>query len=180
MIIIVIITWPIWILFIYAIAFASGLAYRGNYFVFLEAFYAEFSETLKKIIDLISPFMSLILFGVCGFYSLYMVEMGFYEHSPTLQVIMVVPFLSILILSLSISYFSLLVFLKKIKFWKSWFYCWLVFLSFVFAFDFPLHFLWVYPVWFTFFSKELHWWLCPSRCTLVLMFLFYWVSLVLL
>tara|TARA_B100001250_G_C19557096_1_gene681640 strand:- start:232 stop:699 length:468 start_codon:yes stop_codon:yes gene_type:complete len=107
------------ILFIYAIAFSSGLAYRGNYFVFLEAFYAEFSETLKKIIDLISPFMSLILFGVCGFYSLYMVKMGFYEHSPTLQVIMVVPFLSILILSLSISYFSLLAFLKKIKFWKS-------------------------------------------------------------
>ena len=107
------------ILFIYAIAFASGLAYRGNYFVFLEAFYAGFSEILKKIIDLISPFMSLILFGVCGFYSLYMVEMGFYEYSPTLQVIMVVPFLSILILSLSISYFSLLAFFKKIKFWKS-------------------------------------------------------------
>tara|TARA_B100000965_G_C19201008_1_gene587373 strand:+ start:75 stop:542 length:468 start_codon:yes stop_codon:yes gene_type:complete len=107
------------ILFIYAIAFASGLAYRGNYFVFLEAFYAGFSETLKKIIDLTSPFMSFVLFGVSGFYSLYMVEMGFYEHSPTLQVIMVVPFLSILIMSLSISYFSLLAFLKKIKFWKS-------------------------------------------------------------
>ena len=27
------------ILFIYSIAFSSGLAYRGNYFVFLEAFY---------------------------------------------------------------------------------------------------------------------------------------------
>ena len=41
------------ILFIYAIAFASGLAYRANYFVFLEAFYTVFSEKLKKIIDLI-------------------------------------------------------------------------------------------------------------------------------
>ena len=30
-------------LFIYSISFASGLAYRGNYFVYLEAFYEGFS-----------------------------------------------------------------------------------------------------------------------------------------
>ena len=106
------------ILFIYAIAFASGLAYRGNYFVFLEAFYAEFSEKLKKIIDLILTFMSFLLFGFCAFYTLPMLEMGLDENSPSLQVIMFIPFLSILILSLSISYFSFLAFLKKIKFWK--------------------------------------------------------------
>ena len=106
-------------LFIYAIAFASGLAYRGNYFVFLEIFYAGFPEKLKKTIDLISPLMSLLLFGFCTFYTLPMLEMGLDENSPTLQVIMFIPFLSILVLSLSISYFSFLVFLKKIKFWKS-------------------------------------------------------------
>lgn len=107
------------ILFIYAIAFAGGLAYRGNYFVFLEAFYAGFSQNLKKIIDLLSSLMSLILFAFCTFYTLPMLEMGLDEHSPTLQVIMAIPFLSIFILSLSISYFSLLALLKKIKFWKS-------------------------------------------------------------
>jgi TRAP-type C4-dicarboxylate transport system permease small subunit len=107
------------ILFIYAIAFSSGLAYRGNYFVFLEAFYTGFSDKLKKKIDLISPLLSLILFGICGFYSLSMLEMGLYEKSPTLHIIMAIPFFSILILSLSISYFSLIAFLKKIKFWKS-------------------------------------------------------------
>ena len=107
------------ILFIYAIAFSSGLAYRGNYFVFLEAFYANFSDVLKNKIDLISPILSLILFGFCGFYSLSMLEMGLNEYSPTLHILMIIPFLSILILSLSISYYSLMAFLKKIKFWKS-------------------------------------------------------------
>lgn len=107
------------ILFIYAIAFASGLAYRGNYFVFLEAFYAGFSDKMKKIIDLLSPLMSLFLFGITAFYSLYMLEMGGSELSPSLQIIMVIPFLSILILCISISYFSFLSLLKKIKYWKS-------------------------------------------------------------
>lgn len=107
------------ILFIYAIAFASGLAYRGNYFVFLEAFYAGFSDKMKKIIDLLSPLMTLFLFGITAFYSLYMLEMGGSELSPSLQIIMVIPFLSILILCISISYFSFLSLLKKIKYWKS-------------------------------------------------------------
>ena len=107
------------ILFIYAIALSSGLAYRGNYFVFLEAFYASFSDILKKKIDLISPILSLVLFGFCGFYSLSMLEMGLNEYSPTLHILMVIPFLSIFILSLSVSYYSLMAFLKKIKFWKS-------------------------------------------------------------
>lgn len=107
------------VLFIYAIAFASGLAYRGNYFVFLEVFYAGFSDRMKKIIDLISPLMTLLLFGITAFYSLNLVEMGASELSPSLQIIMAIPFLSILILCLSISYFSFLNLLKKINHWKS-------------------------------------------------------------
>ena len=107
------------ILFIYAIAFSGGLAYRGNYFVFLEAFYTGFSDALKKRIDLISPLLSLVLFGFCGFYTMSMLEMGLNEHSPTLHIIMIIPFFSIMILSLSISYYSFLALLKKIKFWKS-------------------------------------------------------------
>jgi len=106
------------ILFIYAIAFASGLAFRGNYFVYLEAFYVGLSDKTKKLIDLISPILTFLLFGNCSFHTLKLLEMGLSEYSPSLQLIMVVPFFSIMILSLSISYFSLLAFLKKIKFWK--------------------------------------------------------------
>ena len=81
--------------------------------------FAERTNNLKKIVDLISPFLSLVLFAFCGFYTIFMIEMGLNEHSPTLHVIMAIPFLSMLILSLSITYFSFLAFLKKIKFWKS-------------------------------------------------------------
>ena len=106
------------ILFIYAIAFASGLAFRGNYFVYLEAFYAGLSDKTKKLIDLISPILTFLLFGICSFHTFKLLEMGLSEYSPSLQLIMVVPFFSILIMSLSIGYFSLIAFLKKIKFWK--------------------------------------------------------------
>ena len=106
------------ILFIYSIAFASGLAYRSNYFVYLETFYAGLSYKTKKLIDLISPILSFLLFVICSFHTLKLLEMGLIEYSPSLQLIMVVPFFSILIMSLSIGYFSLIAFLKKIKFWK--------------------------------------------------------------
>lgn len=107
------------ILFIYAIAFASGLAYKGNYFVFLEVFYSGLSLHTKKIIDLMTHLLSFILFGICTLYSLQMVEMGLSEYSPSLQAIMAIPFLSMLILCASICYYSFLAFLKKVKFWKS-------------------------------------------------------------
>lgn len=106
------------ILFIYSIAFSSGLAYRGNYFVFLDAFYSGFSDSFKKRIDLMSALFSFVLFIFCGFNSISMIDMGIKEFSPTLQIIMAIPFFSILILSLSISYYSFLDFLKKVKFWK--------------------------------------------------------------
>ena len=105
-------------LFIYSISFASGLAYRGNYFVFLEAFYSGFSELTKKKINLISPLLSLFLFGICGFFSTYLVLMGLDEYSPTLQIIMAIPFFSIFLMSLSMCYFSLSHLIKKIKFWR--------------------------------------------------------------
>ena len=56
------------ILFIYSISFASGLAYRGNYFVYLEAFYIGFSNKTKKVVDLVSPILSFLLFGITAWY----------------------------------------------------------------------------------------------------------------
>jgi hypothetical protein len=48
-----------------------------------------------------------------------LLEMGWAERSPSLRIIMFIPFLSLMILSLSIVYYSALSFLKKIKFMKS-------------------------------------------------------------
>ena len=106
------------ILFIYSISFASGLAYRGNYFVYLEVFYLGFSSKMKKVVDLVSPILSFFLFGITARYALSVFQMGFSESSPSLQIIMAIPFFSLLILSCSVSFYSLLSLLKKIKYLK--------------------------------------------------------------
>ena len=106
------------ILFIYSISFASGLAYRGNYFVYLEVFYLGFSSKIKKVVDLVSPILSFFLFGITARYALPVFQMGFSESSPSLQIIMAIPFFSLLILSCSVSFYSLLSLLKKIKYLK--------------------------------------------------------------
>jgi TRAP-type C4-dicarboxylate transport system permease small subunit len=106
------------ILFIYSISFASGLAYRGNYFVYLEVFYLGFSSKMKKVVNLVSPILSFLLFGITARYALSVFQMGFSESSPSLQIIMAIPFFSLLVLSCSVSFYSLLSLLKKIKYLK--------------------------------------------------------------
>ena len=106
------------ILFIYSISFASGLAYRGNYFVYLEVFYLGFSSKMKKVVNLVSPILSFLLFGITARYALSVFQMGFSESSPSLQIIMAIPFFSLLVLSCSVSFYSLVSLLKKIKYLK--------------------------------------------------------------
>ena len=106
------------ILFIYSISFASGLAYRGNYFVYLEVFYLGFSSKMKKVVNLVSSILSFFLFGITARYALSVFQMGFSESSPSLQIIMAIPFFSLLVLSCSVSFYSLLSLLKKIKYLK--------------------------------------------------------------
>ena len=106
------------ILFIYSISFASGLAYRGNYFVYLEVFYLGFSSKIKKVVNLVSSILSFFLFAITARYALSVFQMGFSESSPSLQIIMAIPFFSLLVLSCSVSFYSLLSLLKKIKYLK--------------------------------------------------------------
>jgi len=106
------------ILFIYSISFASGLAYRGNYFVYLEVFYLGFSSKIKKVVNLVSSILSFFLFAITARYALSVFQMGFSESSPSLQIIMAIPFFSLLVLSCSVSFYSLLSLFKKIKYLK--------------------------------------------------------------
>ena len=106
------------ILFIYSISFASGLAYRGNYFVYLEVFYIGFSSKIKKVVNLVSSILSFFLFAITARYALSVFQMGFSESSPSLQIIMAIPFFSLLVLSCSVSFYSLLSLFKKIKYLK--------------------------------------------------------------
>ncbi len=103
------------ILFIYAIAFASGLAYKGNYFVRLDLFQEKKFPQLKKVLNILTPLVSLLLFGVMGVYALKMLNMGQSELSPSLQIPMTIPFFSLLILTGSICLYALLNLIKQLK-----------------------------------------------------------------
>jgi len=74
---------------------------------------------MKKVVDLVSPLLSFLLFGITAWYAVSVFKMGFSESSPSLQIIMAVPFFSLLILSCTVSFYSLLSLLKKIKYWRS-------------------------------------------------------------
>ena len=103
------------ILFIYAIAFASGLAYKGNYFVRLDLFQEKDRPHLKKALNRLTPFVTFLLFGVMGVYALHMLDMGRAELSPSLQIPMTLPFFSLLILTGSICLYALLKLIKQFK-----------------------------------------------------------------
>lgn len=103
------------ILFIYAIAFASGLAYRGNYFVQLDLFSKKKNPKLQQNLNRIIPLLVFLLFGVMGIYAIKVVEMGRYELSPSLQIPMIFPFFSLLILTGSICIYAAINFLKQLK-----------------------------------------------------------------
>lgn len=101
------------ILFIYAIAFASGLAYKGNYFVCLDLFQEKEQPHLKRVLDRLTPLATLLLFGIMGVYALYMLDMGRKELSPSLQIPMSLPFFSLLILTGSVCLYAFLNLIKQ-------------------------------------------------------------------
>ena len=103
------------ILFIYAIAFASGLAYKGNYFVRLDLFQEKDKPQLKRVLNRLTPLVTLLLFGVMGAYALHMLDMGRTERSPSLQIPMTLPFFSLIILTGSIGLYALINLIKQFK-----------------------------------------------------------------
>ncbi len=103
--------------FIYAIAFAAGLAMKSNYYVQLDMFYNKFSPGLKKMLDKIIPVFIFLLFAIMTVYSIPLILLGAKENSPSLGLNMGFAFVSMFILSISICYFILVSFfkIKKIK-----------------------------------------------------------------
>ena len=77
------------------------------------------SEATLCIYTLWVSVLSFLLFGITAWYAVSVFKMGFSESSPSLQIIMAVPFFSLLILSCTVSFYSLLSLLKKIKYWRS-------------------------------------------------------------
>lgn len=101
--------------FIYAISFASGLAFKQNYFVSLDLISARLSKKGNAILEIIVTGLVLILFFVMTIFSIFYIKLGYIEKSPSLGFNMSISFTSILLMSLAICFFASLRFIQLIK-----------------------------------------------------------------
>ncbi|GGZ77366.1 TRAP transporter small permease [Algibacter mikhailovii] len=101
--------------FIYAIAFASGLALKNNYYVHLDMFFNRFNPKIKRRILFAIPFVTFILFGLIMIFSIQLIILGMPERSPSMEFNMGFAFFSIFIMSSAICYYALIQILQSLK-----------------------------------------------------------------
>lgn len=94
--------------FIYTIAFASGLAVKSDYYVYLDIFFERLPSQVRKRVLLAVHVITLLMFGIMCLYSLQLIQLGFREKSPSMDIPMAIAFLSIFIMSGSIAYYTAL------------------------------------------------------------------------
>ncbi|NNE76930.1 MAG: TRAP transporter small permease [Pricia sp.] len=93
------------ILFIYAMAFAAGLAMKNDYYVHLDMFYNRFPLKLQQFLSKAIPIITFLLFAVMAIYAIEFVLLGIPEKSPSMGFNMGVAFFSMFIMSASICYY---------------------------------------------------------------------------
>ena len=93
-------------LFIYAISFASGLAYKQNYFVFLDLLSGRINSKNEVILKNTVNVIVFLLFLIMAVYSVTYIKLGLAESSPSMGINMSVSFFSMLLMSSSICFFS--------------------------------------------------------------------------
>lgn len=103
------------IFFIYAMAFAGGLAMKNDYYVHLDMFYSRFPEKLQRFLLKAIPIITFILFAIMAVYSIQFVLQGLAEKSPSMGFNMGVAFFSMFIMSISICYYLLIKIRKNFK-----------------------------------------------------------------
>ena len=103
--------------FIYAIAFAAGLAIKTEEYVALDIIYEKLSKRNKNRLLQWVQMTTLLLFGTMAIYAVKFVQQGIPEFSPSMGISMSIAFFSMVILSSSVAYFALRR-LKKILFKK--------------------------------------------------------------
>jgi TRAP-type C4-dicarboxylate transport system permease small subunit len=101
--------------FIYAICFASGLAFKQNYFVSLDLITGILSKESNKKLETVITAIVFLLFLVLAIYAVAYIKLGLVEKSPSLGFNMSISFASILLMSASICFFAGIRFLQLIK-----------------------------------------------------------------
>lgn len=103
------------VLFIYAISFASGLAYKQNYFVFLDLLSGRLSSKSEVILKNTVNMIVFLLFLIIAVYAVAYIKLGLAESSPSLGMNMSVSFFSMLLMAVSICFFSGIKIIELIK-----------------------------------------------------------------
>lgn len=94
--------------FIYAMAFAAGLAWKGEEYVALDLVYKKLTPTLKKGVGRLVQAFILVLFGIMAIYGLQFVQLGILEQSPSMKIPMAFAFGSMVLMGLGICYYVFL------------------------------------------------------------------------
>ena len=94
--------------FIYAMAFAAGLALKSDEYVALDLFFEKLSPTLKKRLLMLVQGLTLLLFGIMAIFSLKFVQLGLPESAPSMKISMAIAFFSMFLMSASVCYFAYL------------------------------------------------------------------------
>jgi TRAP-type transport system small permease protein len=103
------------VLFIYSISFASGLAYKQNYFVFLDLLSGRINSRSEEILKNAVNITVFILFFIMAVYAVAYIRLGMAESSPSLGLNMSVSFFSMLLMASSICFFSGIKIIELIK-----------------------------------------------------------------
>lgn len=101
--------------FIYATAFASGLALKDRYYVHLDIFFEQFPKKIQHTVELIIPLLTFTLFSILTIFSIQFIVQGYAEFSPSMKIRMAFVFFSMFIMGASISYYALIEFLKLLR-----------------------------------------------------------------
>ena len=101
--------------FIYATAFASGLALKNRYYVHLEVFFNRFPVRFQRFLLMVIPLLVFALFLIISVFALQFISLGHREFSPSMKMRMSFAFLSILILGVSVSVYAFRDFWKALN-----------------------------------------------------------------
>ena len=101
--------------FIYATAFAAGLALKHQYYVHLDLFFDRLPEHAKKYLLIAIQLLTLIMFAMIGWYALHFISLGHAERSPSMKIRMSFAFFSIFILCAALCFYAAIDLRKALK-----------------------------------------------------------------
>ncbi|AWV98772.1 TRAP transporter small permease [Arcticibacterium luteifluviistationis] len=101
--------------FLYTISFASGLALKDNYFVYLDVLFERLKPRSQESLLTLIYLVTFALFGLMFYHSVLFVKLGLPETSSSMGISMSITFFCMVIMSASMAYYSFLELLKRYK-----------------------------------------------------------------